>query len=101
MFALALTLLLAVVVYFLVTTLVDLFPFNNVRGAKRAEQIREVSVNAPVMALPAALLALAAAFGLPALGYVAGGLELLIAAGGLLLWWMPYLVGVAAPWATA
>ena len=101
MLALALALLLAAVAYFFVTTLVDLYPFNNVRDAKRSEQVTEVLVNAPIMTLPAVLLGLAAAIPLPALGYVAGALELLIAGGGLVLWWMPYLVGVTAPWATA
>jgi hypothetical protein len=101
MLPLALTLIVLTVAYSLVTTLVDLYPFNNVRSAIRSEQITEVSINAPVMLLPAVLLALAAGLSLPALGYVAGGLELLIAAGGLLLWWMPYLTGVSAPWATA
>ncbi|SNT43903.1 hypothetical protein SAMN05421812_10651 [Asanoa hainanensis] len=94
--ALALTLILSAVAYFAVTTLVDVYPLNNVRDAKRKEQWTEVAVNAPVMALPAALLAVS-----PTWGYVAGALELLIVAGGLLLWWLPYLVGVTVPWATA
>jgi hypothetical protein len=101
MLTLALTLILAAVAYFLVTTLIDLYPLNNVRDATRSEQIVEVSVNAPIMALPAILLGLAAAIPLPALGYVAGAVELLIALGGLVLWWMPYLLGRTAPWATA
>ena len=101
MLALALTLLLATVAYFLLVTLVDLYPLNNVRDAKRSEQRTEVAVNVPVMTLPAVLLSLAAALSIPALGYVAGSLELLFAAGGLVLWWMPYLIGVPAPWATA
>jgi hypothetical protein len=101
MLTLALILLSATVAYFLLITLVDLHPFNNVRDAKRSEQIVEVAVNAPIMALPAILLGLAATIASPVLGYLAGGLELLIAIGGLLLWWMPYLIGVTAPWATA
>ena len=80
---------------------VDLYPLNNVRDAKRSEQRAEVAINAPVMAMPAVLLGLAAGLRLPVLGHTAGGLELLIAAGGLVLWWMPYLIGVTAPWATA
>jgi hypothetical protein len=98
---LALTLIIAAVGYFVVTTLVDLHPFNNVRDAARSEQIAEVSINAPIMALPAVLLGVAAALSLPVLGYVAAGIELLVAAGGLLLWWLPYLAGVTVPWATA
>ncbi|MEV4535270.1 hypothetical protein AB0J82_15705 [Asanoa sp. NPDC049518] len=101
MLALALTLILSTVAYHLVMTLVDVYPLNNVRDAKRAEQWTEVAVNAPVMALPAVLLSLAAALDVKTLGYVAGGLELLIVAGGLLLWWLPYLAGVTVPWATA
>ncbi|WP_285553024.1 hypothetical protein [Actinoplanes regularis] len=101
MFALALTLILATVAYHAVMTLVDLFPFNNVRDARRSEQLTEIAVNAPVMALPAILLAAAAAASLPWLGYLAGGIETLAVLGGLLLWWSPYLVGVTMPWATA
>ncbi|MEV0569557.1 hypothetical protein [Dactylosporangium sp. NPDC050588] len=98
---LALVLILAVVGYFLVTTLVDLYPFNNVRDAKREEQRTEVAINAPVMALPAVLLGLGKALHLPVLGYAAGTLAALSVAGGLILWWMPYLAGRTAPWATA
>jgi hypothetical protein len=101
MLTLALALLLAAVAYFLVTTLVDLYPLNNVRDAKRPEQITEVLVNAPLMTLPAALLGVAAAISLPALGYAAGATELFSAVGGLALWWPPYLVGRTVPWATA
>lgn len=101
MFVLALTLILASVAYFLVMTLVDLFPFNNVREAKRSEQRLEVATNAPVMALPAVLLALGAGLHVPLLGYAAGTLAALSVAGGLILWWLPYLAGRTAPWATA
>jgi hypothetical protein len=98
---LAITLTLAAVAYFVLTTLVDLYPLNNVRDAKRSEQVTEVAVNAPVMALPAVLLGLGLALGVPSLGYIGGTIELLAVAGGLILWWMPYLMGVTAPWATA
>ncbi|AEV83531.1 hypothetical protein ACWT_2910 [Actinoplanes sp. SE50] len=101
MTALALTLILLAVGYHAVMTLVDLFPFNNVRDAKRAERVREVATNAPVMALPAVLLALGSASGLPILGCLGGVVELLAVLGGLLLWWSPYLAGVTMPWATA
>jgi hypothetical protein len=101
MLALALVLLITAAAYFLVTTLVDLYPFNNVRDARRSEQVTEVLVNAPLMTLPAALLGVAAAISLPALGYLAGAIELVIALGGLALWWLPYLAGVTVPWAPA
>lgn len=101
MLAAALILTLTVVAYFLITTLVDLYPLNNVRDARRSEQRTEVAINAPVLALPAVLLGLAAGWHRPVLGYVAGSVELLAAIGGVVLWWMPYLTGVTAPWATA
>ncbi|MEV4456292.1 hypothetical protein [Microbispora sp. NPDC049633] len=101
MFVTALLLVVAAVAYFLLTTLVDFFPFNNVREAKRSEKLTEVAVNAPVMALPALLLVWAAAAGLPALAYAGAALELLVVLGGLALWWLPYLAGVTVPWATA
>jgi hypothetical protein len=97
----ALTLIVSTVVYFAVTTLVDLFPLNNVRDAKPSDQRAEVAINAPVMAMPAILLGLGATFSLPVLGYVGGAVESLVAAGGLLLWWLPYLAGRTVPWATA
>ncbi|MEU8196824.1 hypothetical protein AB0C10_23870 [Microbispora amethystogenes] len=101
MVSVALVLLVLADAYFVLTTLVDLFPFNNVREARRSEQVAEVAINAPVMALPAALLAWAAGAGLPALAYAGGALELLAALNGLALWWLPYLAAVTVPWATA
>jgi hypothetical protein len=101
MFPAALTLLLLAVVYFVLTTLVDLAPLNNVTAATRREKTIEVSVNAPIMTLPAVLVLIAAAMHTPIPAYVAGGLEMLILLGGLALWWLPYLARVTVPWATA
>ncbi|WIM99482.1 hypothetical protein ACTOB_003137 [Actinoplanes oblitus] len=101
MFPLALALILAAVAYHAVMTLTDLFPFNNIRGATRSERRTEVAINAPVMALPAVLLAVAAATSIPVLGYAGAVVESLAVLGGLLLWWSPYLAGVTMPWATA
>jgi hypothetical protein len=97
----ALVLLIAVVLYHVFTTLVDLFPFNNVRDAAVSERRKEVLVNEPILLLPVALVMVAAATGWAAFAFTAGGAELFIALGGLLLWWMPYLAGRAVPWATA
>ncbi|WP_432867132.1 hypothetical protein [Microbispora rosea] len=97
----ALLLVVAADAYFVVTTLADLFPFNNVREAKRSEKVTEVTVNAPVLALPALLLVWASAAGLPVLAYAGAVVELLALLGGLALWWLPYLAGVTVPWATA
>ncbi|MGA5761495.1 hypothetical protein [Nonomuraea bangladeshensis] len=101
MFAAALTLLLLAVGYFVLTTLVDLAPLNNVTAATRREKTVEVSVNAPVMTLPAVLVLVAAASHTSVPAYAAAGLETLILLGGLALWWLPYLAGVTVPWATA
>lgn len=97
----ALVLLGLALVYFLVTTTVDLFPLNNVGDATRKERGLEVAINGPILAVPIVLVALAAALQLPALAYVGGAIELLVAAGGVALWWLPYLAGVSVPWATA
>lgn len=97
----ALLLVVAADAYFVLTTLADLFPFNNVREAKRSEKLTEVTVNAPVLALPALLLVWASAAGLPVLAYAGAAVELLALLGGLALWWLPYLAGVTVPWATA
>ncbi|MGC4748118.1 hypothetical protein ACLQ28_21030 [Micromonospora sp. DT201] len=101
MFPAAITLVLLTVAYFAVTTLINLAPLNNVTAATRREKTIEVSVNAPVMTLPAVLVLVAAALHNPVAAYAAAGLELLIVLGGLALWWLPYLVGVTVPWATA
>ncbi|MFI7033836.1 hypothetical protein ACIBK1_34400 [Microbispora rosea] len=97
----ALLLVVAADAYFVLTTLADLFPFNNVREAKRSEKLTEVTVNAPVLALPALLLVWASAAGLPVLAYAGAAVELLALLSGLALWWLPYLAGVTVPWATA
>ncbi|WP_432926708.1 hypothetical protein ACQPZZ_36685 [Microbispora sp. CA-135349] len=101
MFLTALLLVVAADAYFILTTLADLFPLNNVREAKRSEQLTEVAVNGPILALPALLLVWAPAAGLPALAYAGAAAELLALLGGLALWWLPYLAGVTVPWATA
>ncbi|HWD63119.1 MAG TPA: hypothetical protein VG369_11530 [Humibacter sp.] len=97
----ALILMTVALVYFVVTTTFDLYPFNNTRDATSSEKRTEVAVNAPVIAVPIVLLLCAQAFGLPWPAYIGGGVELLVAVGGLLLWWAPYLTGVTMPWATA
>ncbi len=91
MFTVALILLLTAAGYFIITTLVDLAPYNNVRGSTRSERLSELRVNAPVLALPVILLVAAEGLDLPVLGWVGGGIELLVAAAGISLWWLPYL----------
>ncbi|MEV0974928.1 hypothetical protein [Microtetraspora glauca] len=101
MLPVALFLLILADAYFLFTTLVDVFPLNNVREATRLERRTEVAINGPVLLVPAVLLAVAAAADLPVLAYIGAAVELLIVLSGLALWWLPYLVGVTVPWATA
>ena len=101
MFTVALILLLTAAGYFIITTLVDLAPYNNVRGSSRSERLSELRVNAPVLALPVILLVAAEGLDLPVLGWVGGGIELLVAAAGISLWWLPYLFDVAVPWGAA
>ncbi|MDR7275787.1 hypothetical protein [Catenuloplanes atrovinosus] len=101
MLATALVLIVLTVGYFLVTTLVDLFPFNNVRDVPPRDRRTEVAVNAPILAAPAVLLAVAAALGVPWPAWVAAAIEVLALIGGLTLWWLPYLTGVSVPWAAA
>jgi hypothetical protein len=101
MFAVAIGLLLVTAVYFAVTTLVDLAPLNNVTSATRREQLTEVSINGPILTIPVVLVALAAVLHRAPLGYLGGAIELVFALNGLALWWLPYLVAVTVPWATA
>jgi hypothetical protein len=89
------------IVYHQVMTLVDLFPFNNIRGASRRERMTEALVNGPVMSIPLALLVLSGALLAPWLALIAGAVETVILLGGLALWWLPYLAGRTVPWATA
>ncbi|MFJ3490655.1 hypothetical protein [Leifsonia aquatica] len=87
--------------YFVITTLVDLHPLNNVTQATPRERRSEVLINAPIMLLPAILLTLAGATGYAWLALIGASGELLIALSGLILWWLPYLAGITVPWATA
>jgi|HubBroStandDraft_5_1064220.scaffolds.fasta_scaffold424809_2 hypothetical protein len=87
--------------YFLVTTLFDVRPLNNVRDSTPAEKRQEVIINLPLMAAPGVLLAIGGAVGNPWPGYAAITVQAIILLGGLSLWWMPYLAGITVPWATA
>jgi len=100
-FTVALILLLIAVGYFIITTLLDLEPFNNVHGSTRSERLSELRVNAPMLVLPVIMVVLAAGLDLPLLAWVGGGTELVVAAAGISLWWLPYLFDVAVPWGAA
>jgi hypothetical protein len=96
----AITVIAIELAYFVVTTLFDVRPLNNVRDAA-PEKRQEVAINLPIMALPIALLAVGAAIGSPWPSYAAVAVQAVILIGGLSLWWLPYLAGVTVPWATA
>ena len=97
----AIALAAAVLGYFLVTTLVELPPLNNVAAATLAERRTETLVNAPVLLAPVVLLGLAGALHTSWLGYAGAGVEAVAVLSGLALWWLPYLTGRSVPWATA
>ena len=97
----AITIVVLADAYFVITTLIDLPPLNNVTAATSKERRTEVLVNAPIMLLPAILLATAGGLRLPWLGMIGSAIELVVALSGLALWWLPYLAGVTVPWATA
>lgn len=97
----AIALGIAALIYFLVTTLVPLRPLNNLDSSTARERRTEVAVNAPILLSPAVLLAVAGGPGPAWLAYLGASLAGVIVLSGLALWWLPYLVGVAVPWATA
>jgi membrane-associated phospholipid phosphatase len=97
---LALVLAVASLAFHLLTTLVDFFPFNNVRGSRPDERLTEAIVNGIPLLLGIALIAVS---GIPAvrwLAWVAVAIFAILAVLGLLLWWLPYLADVTVPWAT-
>jgi hypothetical protein len=95
----AIFLLTTCLIYHQVTTLVDFYPLNNVRDSNRRERIREVLINGPVMLAPVLLAVFGGLAQQSSLVLVAGGIELVIAALGITLWWLPYLTGHSVPWA--
>jgi hypothetical protein len=101
MLAVSIALVLTALAYFVTTTLVDLRPLNNITAATPRERRTEVLINVPILLIPAVLLTLGGALDHAWLIYLGAGLQGLIALGGLALWWLPYLVGVTVPWATA
>ncbi|MEU4196240.1 hypothetical protein AB0E69_30335 [Kribbella sp. NPDC026611] len=101
MLTVSIVLIVVALAYFVTTTLVDLGPLNNVNAATARERRTEVAINVPILILPAVLLALGGTLGKSWLVYAGAGVQGLIFLSGLALWWLPYLVGYTAPWATA
>ena len=94
MFHLALTLQIAHLLYNLVATLVDLFPFNGVRFYSMRERLAEAGVNFAIMALPPIGFYLRSPFLMEA------GLVCLfvLLAGECSTWWIPYFFGPSPQW---
>jgi hypothetical protein len=101
MLTVSIALVLAALGYFVITTLVDLRPLNNVTGATARERRTEVLINVPILLIPAVLMSLGGRLDHAWLTYAGAGLQGLIALSGVALWWLPYLVGITVPWATA
>ena len=101
MLIVSIVLVLVALAYFVTTTLVDLRPLNNVTAASPRERRTEVLINVPLLLVPAVLLVLGGVLDQVWPVYVGAGIETVVALGGLALWWLPYLVGVTVPWATA
>ncbi|MEV5965932.1 hypothetical protein AB0L70_29465 [Kribbella sp. NPDC051952] len=101
MLIVSIALVLVALAYFVTTTLVDLRPLNNVTAASPRERRTEVLVNVPLLLVPAVLLVLGGLLDQVWPVYAGAGAEAVAALGGLALWWLPYLVGVTVPWATA
>jgi hypothetical protein len=101
MLIVSIVLVLVALAYFVITTLVDLRPLNNVTAASPRERRTEVLVNVPLLLVPAVLLVLGGLLDQVWPVYVGAGIETVVALGGLTLWWLPYLAGVSVPWATA
>jgi hypothetical protein len=81
--ALAIAAIGAELIYFVVTTLFDLQPLNNLRAATAAEKRQEVAMNLPIMAAPIVLLAISTAVGSrPWVDYGAVAVQAVILVGG-------------------
>ena len=87
-------------VYYELTTLVDFFPFNNVRDSPPAERSMEALINGIPLLAGGILIALSSIPAVRWLAYVAAAILGIVAIMGLLLWWLPYLADVTVPWAT-
>ena len=99
MLILAIVLNILTIAYHQLTTILDLYPFNNVRDSTPKERRKEAVTSGIIMVVPLVLLILAVFFGWRWLAYVSGGFSIFIFMGALLTWWPPYLVGKSVPWA--
>jgi len=80
--------------YHQMTTLIDLYPFNNIRGYRKKEQLLEAGVNGLTMGFPiVALLS-----GNKILMSIAVGLLGILCLGEFFTWWYPYLFGATEYW---
>lgn len=100
LWAIALGLAIGSLVYYELTTLIDFYPLNNVRGSTLTERSTEAVINGIPLLVAAILIALSAFPAVKWMAFVAVGIIGILAIMGLLLWWLPYLADVTVPWAT-
>jgi hypothetical protein len=79
----------ATLLFHQVTTNLDLYPFNNIRGYTRRERALEAAVNGVIMLLPIGLLLI----DVPATAIASAVVLTLLFALELAMWWLPYATG--------
>jgi hypothetical protein len=84
----------ALLLFHQVTTLVDIYPFNNVRRYTLSERLMECSVNGVLMVVP--IVGFVCHFGWMAVAALIIYPVLLL--GEYLAWWRPYFFGPTAAW---
>jgi hypothetical protein len=94
LFFLTITILLINLVYHQITTLIDLYPFNNIRGVASREKLVESSVNGFTMLFPV----IALVSGNRILMNIAVILLTLVCIGEFFTWYYPYLFGSTSYW---
>ena len=94
MFSIAITAQVLLLLYHQITTLVDFYPFNNVRPYTIKERLLECGVNGVLMTLPPVGFALHIKWAMNASLLVYPALLL----GEYLNWWHPYLFSPTKTW---
>jgi hypothetical protein len=79
--------------YWITTTLVDFYPFNNVRTFSRRERVLELGVNIPILAAPPLMLLLHVGEKGPVFLFYA-----FLIFGEFMTWWRPYFFGPSKAW---
>jgi hypothetical protein len=94
MLLLVLTVQLAHLAYHQVTTLVDFYPFNNIRCYTRREMLIEASVNGVLLLIPPFAFVLQHRV----LMGIGTGIYAVLFLGEIVTWWVPYFRGASEKW---